>query len=207
MATKFDPKKHITDLRGKDYLEVKWRLVWLRDQHPEAMIITELLEHTDTFALFKADITIPYGGQAAEGVDMTGGGSATGHGSETADDFGDFIEKAETKALGRALAALGFGTQFCADELDEMAGKRGERIVDSPVQRTEPSQKAPERADGAFVMILKREGECLQCGQPIAKGTSAFYSKTQGAVWHERCDLLDKQPALAAVDGDPGPSQ
>src|SRR5690606_32778738 len=31
---------------------------------------------------------------------------------------------------GRALALIGFGTQFCADELDE-----GERIVDAPVAK------------------------------------------------------------------------
>ena len=200
----FDPAEHLIKLRGgKDYLEVQWRLYWLRDKHPEAIIVTELLERTDTFALFKADITIPYGGQAVEGVDMTGGGSATGHGSETKADFEDFIEKAETKAIGRALAALGYGTQFCADELDEMDGKRGERIVDAPVQRTEPQQKSPGRADGAFLMILKRSGECLQCNQPISKGTNAFYSREQGAVWHERCDVV-KQPALP-VEEDPGP--
>ncbi|HKG29607.1 MAG TPA: hypothetical protein VKB01_10775, partial [Thermomicrobiales bacterium] len=37
---------------------------------------------------------------------------ATGYGSETASDFPDFIEKAETKAIGRALNALGYGAQF-----------------------------------------------------------------------------------------------
>ena len=48
----------------------------------------------------------------------------------------------------------------------------------------------PERADGAFVMKLTRDGECLHCSQPISKGTNAFYSGKQGAVWHERCDSL-----------------
>ena len=202
----FDASDHLIKIQGgKEYLPVAWRLVWLRDQHPEAIIVTELLERTDTFALFKADITIPYGGQAAEGVDMTGGGSATGHGSETKADFGDFIEKAETKAIGRALAALGYGTQFYAEEMDELDGKRGERIVDAPVHRTQPQQKAPERADGARLMILGRDGECLHCNQPISKGTNAFYSPKQGAVWHERCDVV-KQPALP-VEEDPGPSR
>ena len=49
------------------------------------------------------------------------------YGSETAKDFGDYAEKASTKSLGRALAMLGYGTQFAA-EMDE-----GERVVDSPV--------------------------------------------------------------------------
>ena len=99
----FDASKYLTKLSGKDYLEVKWRLLWLRTEHPDAVIETELVKHGAGLALFRARVTIP------------GGGVATGWGSETADDFGDFIEKAETKALGRALAALGFGTQFCED--------------------------------------------------------------------------------------------
>ena len=58
------------------------------------------------------------------------GGIATGTKSEKGVSFADFIEKSETGAIGRALAALGYGTQFTADELDE-----GQRIVDSPQAR------------------------------------------------------------------------
>ena len=53
---------------------------------------------------------------------------AQAHGNETASDFRDYFEKAETKAIGRALAISGYGTQFTVD-LDE-----GERIVDTPLQ-------------------------------------------------------------------------
>lgn len=113
----FNPADHLMKLKGKDYLEVKWRLVWLREDHPEATISTEHIIIEDNRAVFRATITLP------------NGGGSTGYGSETMKDFGDFIEKAETKAIGRALAALGYGTQF-SPELDE-----GERIVDSPVQR------------------------------------------------------------------------
>ena len=48
---------------------------------------------------------------------------------EKAASFPDYVEKAETGAIGRALAALGYGTQF-APELNEQ-----HRIVDSPVDR------------------------------------------------------------------------
>ena len=114
----FDPTRHLTKVSGRDYLEVKWRLVWLRDTHPEAQIETELVQHQNQMAVFRARVTLP------------SGASATGWGSEGADDFGDYLEKAETKALGRALAALGFGTQFCPD-FD--FGAEQQRVVDSPV--------------------------------------------------------------------------
>lgn len=114
----FDPTRYLTKVSGRDYLEVKWRLVWLRSVHPDAQIETELVEHRNNMAVFRARVTLP------------SGASATGWGSEGTEDFGDYLEKAETKALGRALAALGFGTQFCWD-FD--FGAEQQRIVDSPV--------------------------------------------------------------------------
>jgi len=114
----FDPSKYLTKVGSSDYLEVKWRLVWLRESNPDASIDTELVSHDGQLAVFRARVSIP------------GGGSATGWGSEAQDDFRDYLEKAETKALGRALAALGFGTQFCPDfDFGASAGK----VVDSPI--------------------------------------------------------------------------
>lgn len=128
MSTKgFDASKYLTDLNGRDYLEVKWRLLWLRTEHPDAVIETELVKHGAGLALFRARVAVP------------GAGVATGWGSETADDFEDFIEKAETKALGRALAALGYGTQFCEDfdfsaEQRDLPHARGRRSTTASVQ-------------------------------------------------------------------------
>ncbi|HEY8601661.1 MAG TPA: hypothetical protein VIL85_24760 [Thermomicrobiales bacterium] len=122
----FEPAKYLVNLNGRgEYLEVKWRLLWLRTEHPEASIETELVRLEDHDAVFKARVTIP------------DGGSATGYGSESAGDFRDFLEKAETKAIGRALAALGYGTQFCQDHEfggGNIMGNNGQmRIVDAPV--------------------------------------------------------------------------
>jgi hypothetical protein len=121
----FNPKDHLTTLKGKEYLECRWRVAWLRSEHPEALIETMLMRESDTAALFKAVVTIP------------DGGFATGWGSETKSDFTDFLEKAETKALARALAHLGFGTQF-AIELDE-----ADTPADSPIERRKSSRPTP----------------------------------------------------------------
>lgn len=119
----FDPTPYLRQLRGRgggDYLDVKWRLLWLRKEHPDAELITEMVEHDPQMAIFKATVTLPTGGKA------------TGYGSETANDFPDFIEKAETKAIGRALNALGFGAQF---------GERGDEPASMPATR--PAQERP----------------------------------------------------------------
>ena len=114
----FDPTRHLSLINGNEYLEVKWRLVWLRTEHPDARIETEMVTHANNEVVFRASVSIP------------DGGSATGWGSEDAQSFGDYLEKAETKAIGRALAALGFGTQFCTDF--DFGAAQG-RVVDSPV--------------------------------------------------------------------------
>ena len=119
---KFNPSEHLIDLKGKKYLQVMWRLVWFREEHPNWGIETGAINVDEKGALFYAHI-----------YDEKGNLLSSGHGSETPKDFGDYIEKAETKAVGRSLAMLGFGTQFTADELDE-----GSRIVDSPVPRNKP---------------------------------------------------------------------
>lgn len=145
----FNPNEHIMKLKSKegpkDYLPVQWRLVWFREQCPEGTIDTEemtidldreveeeafawnkeknrsekIIKRAKGYARFKAIVTDGKGGRA------------TGTKSENAASFPDYIEKAETGAIGRALAALGYGTQF-APEMDE-----SHRIVDSPVDRTQ----------------------------------------------------------------------
>lgn len=124
MADKFNPQEHMMKLKGKDYLQVMWRLVWFREEHPDWSINTVMAEHDieRQAAVFRAEIIEP----------KTSRVISTGWGSECSKDFHDYLEKAETKAVGRALAMLGYGTQFAPD-LDE-----GERIVDSPVDRSQP---------------------------------------------------------------------
>jgi hypothetical protein len=129
MTTSFNPADHLTSLKGKSYLEVKWRLVWLNDycerQGLSFSVESEVvqLDLTKGFALVRAEVVIARDGQVIK--------RASGLGSEESSDFGDFIEKAETKAIGRALAVLGFGTQFTGDDLEGV-------IADAPVTRPRP---------------------------------------------------------------------
>lgn len=134
---RFDPRPHLVKVKGnQDYLEVKWRLVWFRAECPNGVIATELisLDAETKLALFRATVAMP------------DGGSATGYGSETASDFADYIEKAETKAIGRALAALGYGTQFATDH--DMSNADGTpHFADSPIDIA-ASRSQPPNADG-----------------------------------------------------------
>jgi hypothetical protein len=109
----------ILNLKGKDYLQVAHRLVWFREEHPNWAIETEFLKLEQNYALAKVMI------KNAEGKIVS-----TAHQDCSKQDFADFIAKAETSAMGRALAAAGFGTQFAGADLDE-----DKRISDSPLER------------------------------------------------------------------------
>lgn len=108
----------LLNLRGKEYLTVAQRLVWFREEHPDWTIVTELEDKNweQMWVIMRAVI-----------MDTDKRILAVARKSESKKGFNDFLEKAETGAVGRALALLGYGTQFAGDELDE-----GERIVDAP---------------------------------------------------------------------------
>lgn len=127
-TTTFDPGQHLSKIKGQDYLEVKWRIAWLRAEHPDAILTTDLHSHEHGRAIFSAHVQIP------------DGGSATGWGSSSVDDFAEgYIEKAETKAIGRALAAIGYGTQFTDEFADGPAtGVYADAPVGQPQQGGAP---------------------------------------------------------------------
>ena len=116
----FDFKRHLIKVQGgRTYLPVSARIVWFRQEHPDWSIETEAVEinHEKQYAIFRARI-----------CDGDGKLMATGTKKEDVKGFGDYIEKAETGSVGRALALCGFGTQFSPD-LDESSSGR---FADSP---------------------------------------------------------------------------
>jgi hypothetical protein len=148
----FDRERYLRDMKGGGkYLDVKWRVLWLRQEHPDAEIESELLKLEAAQAVFKVTIRLP------------SGAVATGHGSETQDDFRDFLEKAETKALGRACAHLGYGTEALdADDGTTPANVRSfeeKKKQQRPQVATSP-QELPTLSDDPHVkrIVIPKEG-------------------------------------------------
>ncbi len=177
----FNPREHLMQIKSgqssKDYLPVQWRLVWFRDLFPHGTIETEMLhldldrdteeeafvwnaekrrsekviKHAKGFVIFKATVK---DGQ---------GGIATGTKSEKAASFVDYIEKSETGAIGRALAALGYGTQFTGDDLNEQP-----RIVDSPVERpVTPLNESGSHSNGSTALSAVRSNGAVSPANAI----------------------------------------
>ena len=141
----FDPNPYIMKLKGKEYLPVAARIAWMRSDHPEWGIVTEEVSVTDNSARFRATI-----------FNDDGRVVATATKCEDLKGFPDFVEKAETGSIGRALALCGYGTLQCL-ELEE-----GTRLADSPVEapvrpaqpRNQPSGvNHAAVADGAALLV------------------------------------------------------
>jgi hypothetical protein len=169
----FQPSEHLmnigTNKKPRMYLEVKYRLVWLREQEPDATIETEIIhidldkevtavvsewdekqgkmvkitKHGTGLVIFKATVRLPSGAMA------------TGTKMENAAAFSDWLEKAETGAIGRALAGLGYGTA-ATDEMSEGEG----RVVDAPIERKAPAydpDKPPTEQQINTICKLQKE--------------------------------------------------
>lgn len=182
----FNPRDHLILLKGKEYLPVQWRLVWLRDQYPDARVYTEVL-HLDLehgFCMCRATVTIP------------DKGSATGIGSETSKDFGDYIEKAECVPLrSRILTKHGF------KRFNELAIGEGVLAYDHKVDATvwTPLREVKVYPEGDVIALTNRWGYRLECTQdhswPVRystkyKGKQYNYFKMREAQHLKACDRM-----------------
>ena len=206
----FNPNEHLIQLKSqqgpKDYLPVAWRLVWFREICPEGTIKTEMLHldldrececetsvwnndkrkyekvvhHAKGIAIFKAIVTDGKGGES------------TGTKQENAASFSDWLEKAETGSIGRALAALGFGTQFTGDEFDE--GK--ERLADSPVDRNSSSSTPPPKKEPAATAIVTREPTPISDGSAKQQQSKVTFARKRmtDPEWLGFCEFAEVHP-------------
>ena len=102
-----------------NYLPVAPRIAWFRKDHPDWSILTRAVMTANKAIVMKAIVK-----------DSEGRIIATARKKETEIGFPDYIEKAETGAVGRALAMCGYGT-LQAPEFDE-----GQRLADAPIPST-----------------------------------------------------------------------
>lgn len=196
------PEQHLTDwskkttrVGGQPYLEVKYRIAMLREKHPDADIHTDLIEHkgigsNQASAVFRAEIEIP------------DGGSATGWGSESFEDFRDYLEKAETKALGRAAAALGFGTleaNFNDPALARMEGNRRQnnRQQNNRNQRQQPPPE-PKRTKEQIAAI-----EAWRVREGVSKNDIREIIKYVAKRPVEELNRADADTVLFALNNHP----
>lgn len=146
----FDPNKYIRDIKGQRYLEVKWRLMWFREDHPTWGIRTSIHSMDKDMAVVQCIITAEEKGSEKAAVLSSGFGACAL--KDAGKVSGRYLEKAETAAVGRALAHLGYGTQF-ASELNE-----DDHIADAPIPAKKKGEgQAPVVINAAVVATARAE--------------------------------------------------
>lgn len=149
----------IVDIRGKQYETVALRVQKFRAAHPDKALTTEVMIRDDECVVMRAVI-----------ADETGRVLATGHSEEyrraSQINKTSALENAETSAIGRALAAYGFGgTEFAtANEVvnaihQQGAGGHSRESAVSPQPLKQPAHSALKTKLRAFVHELNGCGD------------------------------------------------
>lgn len=142
---KFNPADYLITMRsGKKYLPVNARIAWFREQHPDDKIKTGIIVVGDV--LIARALVIIGGINVATGhATIRSGRGTTWEGRE--------VEKAETAAIGRALATAGYGTLNAGDEFDE-----SENLADAPVAAPDKPPKTAHKKPAPLPAVAPPEG-------------------------------------------------
>lgn len=163
----FDVRKHLITVKGgRQYLPVAFRLLWLRHANPNWAVETQAIEIDleKGIAVFRASV-----------YDADRRLIATGTKLELARRFPDYIEKAETGSVGRALGIAGFGTQFCED-FDEDP----ERPADSPLPTGASDAASAVKVTSPVAKIDRNFKCCSECDRPLTNGQSDVSARKFG---------------------------
>ena len=131
----------IVNIRGKEYQTVALRVQKFREAHPDWELSTEIIQANEHFVIMQARI------YNAEGRCIS-----TGHAEEFRNasqiNSTSALENAETSAIGRALAAAGWGgTEFAsANEVQNAIHQQAPKKVqiNTYVQKIEESKNVEE---------------------------------------------------------------
>lgn len=147
----FNPAEFTRQLPNDDgsmslYLDVKYRLLWFRLHHPDGKIDSQIVHVDDKSAVVCCRL---YADKKDADDQFVAKSCAQRY--ATQEKYGDrYLEVAETAAMGRVLAAAGYGTQFCGntDLMDDI-------IVDSPLEMGDEHENvfSPEDHEPGAVVV------------------------------------------------------
>lgn len=123
------------------YIEVKDRIEAFYKKYPEGSIQTEIINLTDSRVVMKA-----YAFRFLEDTRPGIGHSALGIPGKTTYTRDSELENAETSAVGRAIANLGFEVKRSVASADEIRSKQADE--EQPAQAEKSEQSAALRAAG-----------------------------------------------------------
>jgi len=200
----------IINIRGKEYQTVALRVQLFRETNPLLTLATEVVHRDAECVVMKATI-----------ADEAGRTLATGHAEENraASQINktSALENAETSAIGRALAAFGFGgTEFAtANEVanaihQQGAGGQSQGGAVSPQQPEKQKKAGAWREEGSIYStpsalhkaLTQLERELAGCGD-----SEMVYGLCATDEWKEFVRVSEKHSPHYLRGGDPAPPE
>lgn len=133
-----------TDIRGKQYAEVNQRIKAFRQLYPEGFITTEIISLEGGVIVMRATV----GHNTDRGAEILGTGTAYEKENSTQINKTSYIENCETSAIGRALAACGYGIDTSIASAEE---------VENAITQQEEAAAGNKKASPAMIAGLVRE--------------------------------------------------
>lgn len=172
------------NIHGKTYLTVAYRVNEFRKDHPDWGIETEIVEADDNIIIMKATISKPLEGSTAGLIIGTGYAEEKRNSSQI--NRTSALENCETSAIGRALAACGFGGEeyASANEVENAIHQQGQtQISPEPINH--------EKVQTAVVWLKKQID--MDCPEETAQKIQASRSNLTNDEWAAVRDQLGEK--------------
>ena len=174
------------EIHGKKYVTVNERVKFLRENHPDHSIVTDIVTATEQMAIINCKI-----------IDKEGRVISTGHAFEVVSDKGinktSHLENCETSAVGRALGFLGIGIDGGIASLDEIINASTSEYIQRLVMGSSISDEDREKIEDNLLTMTAEDAnrviKFLNAHQldPITQGSG--YSQTD---INNKLDNIDK---------------
>lgn len=165
-------KDGVVNIHGKEYKTVALRVAEFREVCPDWSIVTELVAETEDKVIMKASIS-------HVGV-VLGTGFAEERRDSSRINKTSALENAETSAIGRALAACGYGgTEYAsADELANAISQQNTSEAIEPLMKHNEAVRANFNSI-AYMKQAHEDGDALA----FAEAWLELDDDTKSALW------------------------
>jgi len=145
-------------IKGKEYVEVKDRIIKFNKDYPKGFITTEIISQTDDIITMKATVT-PDSDQSNR--IFTGTAQEWKNDPRSMVNKTSFVENCETSAVGRALALMGIGVIDSIASAEEVMIAKNKEIRERVAKAEKVFEEKDKKPMDPIKEVNKRSEEAF----------------------------------------------